>query len=201
MPLHGSGQSERRACERYWLDGLGCKGKAAFPTCHSSTCVHDGNLIAFFIKNGINQGHCEGAQLCSIPGDFPFPFPSCQSCPWEPPSSPHPGAERFIGKTWVQGLNFFLTIFLCEACQQISYQPQGLKIVCLEISAFNRTHMANMKEGAKGTAGEGGSIRWMLAFTGGGDAFRNWNKIHPMLLQENYFAYCLKPPEVTGVSH
>lgn len=61
--------------------------------------------------------------------------------------------------------------------------------------------MANMKERAKGTAGGGGSRRWMLAVAGGGDAFWNWNKIHPMLLQENYFAYCLEHPEVTGVSH
>lgn len=43
VPLHGSGQREQRACERYQLDGLGCKGKAALPTRHSSTSVQHGN--------------------------------------------------------------------------------------------------------------------------------------------------------------
>lgn len=61
--------------------------------------------------------------------------------------------------------------------------------------------MANMKDGAKGTAGEGASDRWMRAFAGGGDAFRDRNKTHPMLPQENYSVYCLDPPEVTEVSH
>ena len=61
--------------------------------------------------------------------------------------------------------------------------------------------MTNTKESTKGTAGEGGSDRWMLAFAGGGDAFQNPNKTHPVLLQENYSAYRLEPPEVTGVSH
>lgn len=84
VPLHGSGQSELRACERYRLDGPRCKGKAALPARHSPTRVHHGNVIAFLIRNMINQGPLRefalrrGTTLFN-PGDFLFPFPSCQS--------------------------------------------------------------------------------------------------------------------------
>lgn len=56
VPLRGSGQRELRVCEKYQLNGLGCKGEAALPTCHSSTRVHYENAIDFLIKNTINQG-------------------------------------------------------------------------------------------------------------------------------------------------
>lgn len=95
-----------------------------------------------------------------------------------------------------------LTNFLSIIRPQIVRLETPLWVPLGEIRDFNRTHMANMKERVKHTAGDEGSNRWILTFAGGGGAFQNQNKIHPVSLQEFFcIAYCLEPPKVTRVSH
>lgn len=92
------------------------------------------------------------------------------------------------------------TKFLSITRLQIVHLETPLRVPLGEIRDFNRTHMANMR--VEHAAGDGGRNRWILTFAGGGVAFQNQNKTHPVLLQEYFFfAYCLEPPKVTGVSH